>query len=250
MICTDGYIKHYTLKGPSAVQPDTSVNDYYRWHVYNTDNSGLTTLYVTDINKAYYLYIVAEKPTDEDKTLEEKANMADDPVAKTGVYAKTGNAYFLVSETSYALENDIDPNNYYLLYAIINSGDSEGRSVSTMNGFTEILPGQITAYIFKSPQGDSYIDLKGNRYKFGDNFSYNADGDGALKIKGAILQNDGGEVAYAVCPRGNYAINTIYYCGDTVQYTNSEGVSGTYLYKKATSGSSTDPDWPINDTDT
>ena len=59
---------------------------------------------------------------------------------------------------------------YYLLYGMINSDDGTGRSFSTMNGFTEILPGQITAYIFKSASGDSYLDLRQNVLKLGDAF--------------------------------------------------------------------------------
>ena len=114
---------------------------------------------------SYYVYIKVPKLT---KKIEAAGGNLD-------IYTKTNNnndpsdGKFVLSNT--AIERDSETGYYHLLYGIINSdSDGNGRSFSTMNGFTEILPGQITAYIFKSASGDSYLDLRKNELKLRDAF--------------------------------------------------------------------------------
>jgi len=87
---------------------------------------------------------------------------------------------------------------YNFLYAIVGNNGSSGRSITTLNGFTEITPGQVTAYIFKTPDGQQYINFKdgtlhiGNPYedKKGEWMHYSP--DGGLEISGKLTVTGGG----------------------------------------------------------
>lgn len=198
LVCPEGVIQHYTIDGPDAVQPEKSLKQYCRWTVQsntNTDPSDHNTYIDLPVDEqAYYLYIVANKIN----YTQEAVDAPDDETSRTGIYAKTGNATFMISETAYSLHPEGDDSTYYFLYAIINSKSDGERSISTLNGFTEILPGQVTAYIFKSPDGVQYIDFQNKSFNVGDNpTSPNAeayvhyDVVNGLSIKGKITVTGG-----------------------------------------------------------
>ena len=67
---------------------------------------------------------------------------------------------------------DEEEGNAYLLVALITGSNSGGRSIGYLNGFTEILPGQITAYVFKTADGNQYLDFLNNKFRIGNNDQY------------------------------------------------------------------------------
>lgn len=116
-----------------------------------------------------------------------KVNATADTSRDPGLYCKTGIGYLYVTTESKKFDEELDW--YYLLYAIVTT-KSGIPSISTMNGFTEITPGQIKAYLFSSPDGKSYIDLKNNKFKLGDTLAYEeSEGKGYLKVSGEITAN-------------------------------------------------------------
>lgn len=162
LFCDPGIILHHTIDGPQAVQPgannstQSDTKYYCRWTVQDPDTADHVTWFDFGADdQAYYLYIKAQKLS---LTEEQKNNPTD-------WQTKTGNATFYLSDT--AVELDPEDGYYYFLYAIINSDTGDGRSIGTMNGFTEILPGQITAYIFKSADGVQFVDFLNKQFHIG-----------------------------------------------------------------------------------
>lgn len=117
----------------------------------------------------------------------------------TGVYAKTGVGQLVKTLykkdyceylTTVNMGTDKKPNwviqyAYNFLYAVVTvSSVDDYPSIATMNGFTEITPGQIRAYMFSSPDGDSYLDLKNSKFKLGNDLMFE---DGSLSLKGGLL---------------------------------------------------------------
>ena len=103
----------------------------------------------------------------------------------TGFYAKTGVGRLVLSPNEMENYQEIDENTgvYNLLYAMIAwSGDVP--EITTLNGFTEITPGQIRAYIFSTPDGKSFLDLKNSELKLGDQLHFK---DGTLQLQGGVL---------------------------------------------------------------
>ena len=112
----------------------------------------------------------------------------------TGIYAKTGIGQVVYSSEAIKFGPEHDEttglNYYYLLYAIVTNSDGS-PSISTLNGFTEILPGQIRAYIFATPNGDQYLDFLHGKFRIGSNSEY-LEWDGEkLNIKGSISVTGG-----------------------------------------------------------
>ena len=202
LICPPGYIIHHTLR-TNVVSPAKNVKDYWRWDVKNSSdafgdaNRTDTRIDLSDDDKAYYLYIVVDKREDPDQTtLDAQDAYTESDSDKAGRYAKVDRGTFMLSETGIPIEPEDDPNHFYLLYAIINSKDSDGeRSIGYLNGFTEILPGQITAYIFKSADGTQFLDFLNKTFRVGDNNQYiywdgtNLQIRGSLEVIGGNLQD-------------------------------------------------------------
>ena len=112
----------------------------------------------------------------------------------TGIYAKTGIGQVVYSSEAIKFGPEHDEttglNYYYLLYAIVTNSDGS-PSISTLNGFTEILPGQIRAYIFATPAGDQYLDFLHGKFRIGGTGEY-LEWDGEkLNIKGSISVTGG-----------------------------------------------------------
>lgn len=246
------YIKHYTLDGPTEVRPEDIENSeqlkmqYCRWRIApNRFDLG-------DPSASYYIYIKVPRLQDNGSWINSSNPMTiytKTNAEGTSVYNQFGLGEFVLSNTAIEMVSESDY--YYLLYGMINSDDGNGRSFSTMNGFTEILPGQITAYIFKSASGDSYLDLRKNELKLGDAFQWNINNSHILYIKGAIIVDDGGNESYMYLDRGvfhryryennNMYVETddctitgvegnVYYQGNTVVWTNDKGITSTYMY--------------------
>ncbi len=105
-----GIIQHMTF-GIDKVQPTREVSDYTFWDV-----SGFNSPALVDADKAYYLYIRANK--------------------------NNSTSTFYLSES--ALEMSPSGDYYYFLTGFLNSEFEGERNFVKMYGFTEILPGQIT----------------------------------------------------------------------------------------------------------
>lgn len=191
IVCPDTWIKHYTLHGPESVKPDTGYQYYARWNIKNPSDgsNGNTYLIMGDEGASYYIYIKVPEysATITDSYVE--SHLANDPRGSlTGEFILSTEAHSLREEGGYL----------YLLAAIVTDKENGNRSISYMNGFTEILPGQITAYIFKSYDGKQYIDFQSKSFNIGDDPTLpdadayvHYDQNLGLLIKGAITVTGG-----------------------------------------------------------
>ena len=178
LVCPRGFVKHYTLFGPQSIKPETSIEYYARWAI-NGDNGGdYALLDLEEKDKPYYVYLRVNTTgykdiTDDDVT----QNTEADPKGQN-----TGD--WFVSTQSHTI--DEEEGSAYLLVALITGSNSGGRSIGYLNGFTEILPGQITAYVFKTADGNQYLDFLNNKFRIGNNDQY-IDWNGKdLSIKGSL----------------------------------------------------------------
>ena len=118
-------IQHMTL-GITDVSPEHKISDYKFWNVGIAEDCILE-----DKEKAYYLYIKASKDN--------------------------STAEYVVSQSAIGME-EVD-GYYYFLTAILNSATEEGRNIAFLNGFTEVLPSQITTGAIRSADGNTWLDL-------------------------------------------------------------------------------------------
>ena len=202
-----GIIQHLTL-GITSLSSGHDVSEYKFWSVEAYESARLD-----DGTKKYYLYAKVSK------------------TAETGV--------FVLSENAIKIE---DVNGYYhLLVGVLNSEYDGGRSFATLYGFSEILPGRITTDRVVSGDGNSYFDMVANALKLGDALDFNSKGDGKLRIKGTIVQSQGGnDESYIGCYRGVYNNTYTYFNGDEVSYTYN-GNTSTYRYIYSTPSKGIEP---------
>jgi len=121
-----GVIQHKTI-GITDVKPNRPASEYRHWTLASADFD----FNALDVNKFYYLY------------------------AACAVSGITGE--FILSGTGKPFQ---ESGNYNLLLGIINSENNSDRNYVRFYGFTEILPGRITADRYVSEDGNKYIDLK------------------------------------------------------------------------------------------
>ena len=189
-----GIIQHLTI-GISSLSSSHAASEYRYW-----DMPQYTSGRLDNGETKYYLY------------------------AKVSKTAQTGS--FLLSETAIKLEGV--SGYYHLLVGILNSEYDGERSFATLYGFSEILPGRVTTDKVVSGDGNSYFDMLNNAMKLGDALDFNSKGDGKLRIKGTIVQSQGGgDESYIGCYRGVYNDTYTYFNGDEVSYTNG-GNTSTY----------------------
>ena len=80
-----------------------------------------------------------------------------------------------------------------------------------------------------------------NALKLGDALDFNSKGDGKLRIKGTIVQSQGGnDESYIGCYRGVYNNTYTYFNGDEVSYTYN-GNTSTYRYIYSTPSKGIEP---------
>lgn len=194
-----GLIQHLTL-GVSSLSSSHKPEEYLYWNVEEFESARLE-----DGSKKYYLYAKVSKTTDK------------------GV--------FFLSESAKTL-NGVD-GHYCLLVGVLNSEYNGERSFATLYGFTEILPGRVTTDRVVSGDGQSFFDMIANSLKLGNKLSFNTHGDGLLRLRGTLVQNDGGDESYIGCYRGVWNASYVYYNGDEVTFT-ANGLTSTYRYVYAT----------------
>ena len=190
-----GIIQHMTL-GISSLSSSHKVSEYKFW-----DIEEYLSGRIEEAEKKFYLY------------------------AKVSKTAQTGS--FILSETAIKIEQVSDY--FHLLVGVLNSEYDGERSFVTLYGFTEVLPARVTTDRVVSGDGNSFFDMIANALKLGDKLSFNTQGDGLLRIKGTIVQNDGGDESYIGCYRGVFNASYVYYNGDEVTYTLN-GLTSTYRY--------------------
>lgn len=194
-----GIIQHMTL-GISSLSSSHDTSEYRFWDV-EEYMSGR----IEEGEKKFYLY------------------------AKVSETGQTGS--FLLSET--AIKMGQVSGFYYLLVGVLNSEYDGERSFVTLYGFTEVLPGRVTTDRVVSGDGQSYFDMIANALKLGNKLSFNTQGDGLLRLRGTLVQNEGGDESYIGCYRGVWNAAYVYYNGDEVTYT-ANGLTSTYRYVYAT----------------
>lgn len=229
LVWNPGYIKHYTFDGPEIVRPEDSLGSsysddqlkkYWRWYIKNSE--GNDELEEINMDGTFYVYLKVphssgynKEGLDSLKSLDSSSSL-DTPInpgnglhnanldldengmplqlVGTGIYAKTGIGKVVYSSEAIKFGPEYDEttglNYYYLLYAIVTNSDGS-PSISTLNGFTEILPGQIRAYIFATPAGDQYLDFLHGIFKIGNDSDYLKWDGKKLDIKGSISVTGG-----------------------------------------------------------
>jgi len=130
-----------------------------------------TYLQLDNDDLSYYVYIRAKQH------LINGEKVTDDDVEATGFSAEIEDDLRSSEEAEYIISSeaipiDHEPGYYYFLCAIVTDKSNGARSIGYMNGFTEILPGQITAYVFKTPEGTQYLDFLGKQFRIGDENAY------------------------------------------------------------------------------
>lgn len=204
-----GIIQHMTL-GISSLSSSHDTSEYRFWDV-EEYMSGR----IEEGEKKFYLY------------------------AKVSETGQTGS--FLLSET--AIKMGQVSGFYHLLVGVLNSEYDGERSFVTLYGFTEVLPGRVTTDRVVSGDGQSYFDMIANALKLGNKLSFNTQGDGLLRLRGTIVQNEGGDESYIGCYRGVWNAAYVYYNGDEVTFT-ANGLTSTYRYVYATPSSGVVPTNP------
>lgn len=229
LVWNPGYIKHYTFDGPEIVRPEDSLGSsysddqlkkYWRWYIKNSE--GVDAIEEINMDGTFYVYLKVphssgynKEGLDSLKSLDSSSS-SDTPInpgngihnanldldengmplqlVGTGIYAKTGIGQVVYSSEAIKFGPEYDEttglNYYYLLYAIVTNSDGS-PSISTLNGFTEILPGQIRAYIFATPAGDQYLDFLHGKFRIGSNSEYLEWNGEKLNIKGSISVTGG-----------------------------------------------------------
>ena len=200
MSFTSKWLQHMSL-GIKTMSSSHKPSEYKYWLI--DDFSRI--MGTEEAAKSYYLYVVCSK--------------------------STGTGHFILSESAIKMENDSDPNNYYLLTGILNSEYEGERSFVTVYGFTEILPGRITTDRIMSPDGLQFWSFVESAFVLDNGksgasrvrFSFNENGDGQLKLIGSITQVTPGGTAVDVNP----SIRSFVYKKAASKPTTPTG--GTYL---------------------
>ena len=155
------HVRHMTM-GIDSVQPDRPESQYKHWQI-----SEYLSDVLSDTEKGYYLYMQCSK----------------DLVDVDGRQQGTGQ--FLISETKIALD-DV-PDMYTFWVGFLSSENDEGdRSLRTVYGFTEILPGQMTVDNIFSSDGLSYWKLIANQFKV-PGLDWNVTDPDTLTLTNAVI---------------------------------------------------------------
>lgn len=214
--CPHGYLQHMTI-GITSLSSTHADNEYKCWEVGEFNSPVLD-----EAEQKYYLYAIVSK----------------DNTDEVGQFALSTNSLPFIGSGSLG---DISLNGKYcLLVGVLNSEYDGERSFVPLYGFTEVLPGRITTDRIVSGDGKSYFDMTANALKLGNKLSFNTQGDGLLRLRGTLIQNDGDDESFIGCFRGVWNAAYFYYNGDEVTYT-ANGLTSTYRYVYATPSKGVEP---------
>lgn len=173
-------------------------------------------------------------------------NEASFELQSTGGYylfakcSKSGeNGVWYLTQEQLKFEPTSDPNNYYFQVGIISKlyADDNFRDFQTTYGFTRINGNTITTGRIITSDGECYLDLDGNKFRIGDSTSsidWNVSAKSRLTLKNVSVASGSGDVVPLGVYRGVWNKDYIYYNGDEVAYTSSDGATCTYRYIHAT----------------
>jgi hypothetical protein len=132
-----GVLQHMAI-GVKEIKNAHSPSEYNYWTIEQYDR-----LFSPEETGKYYLYAKCSKSVPSGEFM-----LSDRPVE-------------MEAENGY----------YHFLVALINSEYEGERSVVTLYGFTEILPGRVTTDRIVSSDGQNYIDLVNNAFRIGNQIS-------------------------------------------------------------------------------
>ena len=237
LVCPRGVIKHYTLFGPESVKPETSIEYYARWTIQGDNGGDYAILDLEEEDKPYYVYL--RVPTDNFNSY------TDDYVAEHITEDPKGQYIgdWFASIESHAID---ELEGYaYLLVALVTGSNAGGRSIGYLNGFTEILPGQITAYVFKTADGNQYLDFLNKRFKIGDDATgyLKWDIENGLELKGKLSVIPGGDI-------DDKFNNLQAQIDDEVQcWFSTDSSIKQYIPLPNKDNKTATPNWPVNTSD-
>lgn len=212
-------LQHMTL-GIKDIKPssDRSLSEYLRWNMDTTPSAVLD-----DPDMPYYVYAKCDALNNGTNHLGGSFQIADKdhPI---GMYDEVNRD----QQTG-----EITGGYYNFLCGILNAERDGERSYAPLNGFSEVLPGQITTDIIRGSSGTSWWDLVQNQINIGNKLTYSpANG---LRLQGALVVNGGGNSSVMGVWRGEYLPGNSYYEGDEVWWEDtSTHLISTYRCKTFT----------------
>ena len=105
------------------------------------------------------------------------------------------------------------------------------------------MPGRITLRKLVDPDGFQFWDMLNRSFRIGNaanNLSFNTNGDGVLRLTGAMVQSPSGASSPIVVYRGEWKFENIYYPNETVTLDGA-----TYVCKKYTRVTGIHPSNPV-----
>lgn len=207
-------LKHMTLE-IADIRPDRENGDYLRWNMAAYESAVLT-----ETGKPYYVYAKCDALNNGTNHLGGEFILSEEAIGMEDQVYRTGGV--------------ITSGYYHFLCGILNAERGDDRSYAPMNGFSEILPGQITTDVIRGTAGTTFWDLVQNEFRMG-----NASGtgplfhwlNGNLRLRGAlVVSGDGTTTSRIGCWRGQYLPGNSYYPGDEVlyEYPADSGLISTY----------------------
>lgn len=163
--CGDSYVRHNTI-GIDTVQPDRDKTAYLYWQIPSYSSAVLTD----NPTQFYYLFLKVSR------------TYTTNPDG-----LKIGTGEFFISTEK--LQYDSDPDNYILQVGFLNSEEASERVLTLLYGFAELTPGMLRINNIASTDGNSFMRLLANQFKFGDSeryFAWNVVA-GLLEIMGASI---------------------------------------------------------------
>ncbi len=171
---------------------------------------------------------------------------ADWNVPETTIEPADTKTYYLYAKCSKTTQNvllllndsktNADQEGYYFLNVGILFAPVDGlRDFRGTYGQTSIIGNTIYGGVFRDILGKCFWDLTHGKFRIGDDktaLDFNNEKEGALVLKGALVQSQSGISQPIGVYRGAYDASNAYYQGDTVTYNGS-----TYKYINSVSGS-------------
>lgn len=150
------------------------------------------------------------------------------------VYARCSKSNNTGAIVLFAQEMAVEAIDGYYLFPVgaLSSVIDGSRVFNTMYGYTQINGGSLTTGVIKSLDGQTFLDLDGNRVRMGDadqSIDWNVTAQKRITLHNVGVLSDSGDVSNIGVYRGQYNAEYLYYKGDEVSFYN-DGISCTYRY--------------------